>query len=93
MSNNSTKKQKQSFKQLQKHLAKTVDLWTKTADELERQAGESDNPNLKEALYLPAAIYRTCCVDLNGVISGEVILDKEDKAFQAMPALIDQGGN
>lgn len=93
MSQNSTKKTKTSLRQLQKHLSTTIDLWTKTADELERQAGESEDPNMKEALYLPAAIYRTCCVDLKGVLDGRVILDKQDKAFQEMPALIDQGGN
>lgn len=89
MSQNSTKKSKQSLKQLQKHLLTAIDLWEKTADELERQAGASEDPNMKEALYLPAAIYRTCCVDLRGVASGEVILDKGDKAFKPMPALID----
>ncbi len=91
MSNNSTKKQKASYKQLQKHLVKTVDLWTKTADELERQAGESENPNMKEALYLPAAIYRTCCVDLKGVISGEAILDVADSPFKPNAAAAVEG--
>jgi hypothetical protein len=88
MSNNSTKKQKQSYKQLQKHLKATVDIWTKTADELERQAGESEDKNMQEALYLPAAIYRTCCVDLKGVISGEAILDLADSPFKPNAAAI-----
>jgi hypothetical protein len=90
MSNNSTKKQKQSYKQLQKHLKATVDIWTKTADELERQAGESQDPNMQEALYLPAAIYRTCCVDLKGVISGEAILDVADSPFKPNAAAISE---
>lgn len=93
MSQNCTKKTKTSLKQLQKHLKATVSIWTKTADNLEAQAEKEKDENMQHALYLPAAVFRGCATDLQGVIDGKVILDKADKAFQAMPALIEQGGN
>lgn len=89
MSQNSTKKSKQSLRQLQKHLKTTVDIWTKTAQNLEAQAEKEADENMKHALYLPAAVFHGCATDLQGVIDGKVILDKTDKAFQEMPALID----
>lgn len=93
MSNNNTKKTKQSLKQLQNHLRITLGLWTNTADDLENTAGIQVDANMKEALFFAAAIYRTCCVDLQGVLDGKVILDKSDASFTPVAALIDQGGN
>ena len=80
MSNNSTKKSKQSLKQLQKQLKATIKIWSGTADHLEKEAERALDEGTKEALYLPAAIYRTCCVDLEAVVSGEAILFEEDAA-------------
>jgi hypothetical protein len=88
MSNNSTKKQKQSYKQLQKHLSVTSDIWTKTADELESKASAETDKNVSEVLFFAAAIYRTCCVDLKGVISGEAILAMGDSPFKPNAAAI-----
>jgi hypothetical protein len=81
MSNNSTKKQKQSFKQLQKQLKTTIAVWEKTADQIEMQADkDGTTPSLYEVLMMSAAIYRTCCVDLRGVYDGRVVLSEEDAA-------------
>lgn len=93
MSNNNTKKTKQSLKQLQNHLSITLGLWNKTADDLENTAGIQVEANMKEALFFAAAIYRTCCVDLQGVVDGKVILSAEDGIMKPVDALIDQGGN
>lgn len=93
MSTNSTKITKQSFKQLQNHIRITLKLWTDTADALEKAASEQVDPNMRDALFLPAAIYRTCCVDLQGVLDGKVILSAEDGMMKPVDALIDQGGN
>lgn len=93
MSNNNTKKTKQSLKQLQNHLRVTLGVWAKTAADLENTAGIQVEANMKEALYFAAAIYRTCCVDLQGVVDGKVILSPEDGVMKPVDALIDQGGN
>lgn len=87
MSNNSTKKQKTSLKQLQAHISTTIDVWDKTAKELESKASKEEDKNVGEVLFFAAAIYRTCGIDLKGVLDGKVILDKADKPFQAVEAL------
>lgn len=88
MSQNSTKKSKQSLKQLQNHIRVTLDIWNKTAESLEKSAREQVDDNMREALYFSAAIYRTCVVDLQGVVDGKVILSKDDGALKPVDALV-----
>lgn len=78
VSKNTTKKAKQSLRSLRRQVEDTLKIWSSTADRLESDANKSENPVMREALYLPAAIYRTCCVDLEGVLKGTVILSEED---------------
>lgn len=90
---NSTKTKKQTAEKLREQMATTVGIWRGTADDLEKKAAADTEKMVADALYFAASIFRSCAVDLEGVVNGSVILSKTDTPFAPIPGIVNGGQN